>query len=256
MLTLDGKRWGSSATNCKASTASWWKSLRTRMMTWGPRVRGGLTEGSMNDSPHTFSVGLACRGSVVLPVGEPPIVRENMPADNGPVTVHLFTGYRDIGLGKPYPDGLRFEIWLPAADVSAAADHAQQIAGGLAEIAAFCANATVDPPTFGVAVDSTPGVTNRAAILAVDEPNATSTERQERYLPEAAFLEVVQAIIASPHGSRVARAIGQYGMALRYWRAGWHMLAMFHVNSACEALTPTVEQIHRERLNLDGGGAR
>ncbi|HWJ52183.1 MAG TPA: hypothetical protein VNT24_02265 [Propionibacteriaceae bacterium] len=84
-----------------------------------------------------------------------------IPADQGPVDVSLWTRQEDIGLDAPLPPETYMEVALAADDLDAAIAESGAVGTGLARMISCCLNALVPPPDPVLAYEFEPGLEKR-----------------------------------------------------------------------------------------------
>jgi hypothetical protein len=106
----------------------------------------------------------------------------------------------------------------------------------LLPVLALSANAAVKDPQVEVAFDSTVGVSERDYFQSY-VPGESGIVHFSRRVRREAVVALLEALGVSAESKRLRRAIGQYRMALDWWRQGLETLALAHLWMAVEALT-------------------
>lgn len=192
-------------------------------------------------------VFLSAGGAQLLPGQR--LLLQDLPADEGPVEVALATRYEDAGLTDLVPHELVLEVHVHAPDADAAVAAGGAVAGGLVAMVSLAVNAHVPPPEPHLAYESAPGLSRRR-FWQRDLPLQTGLPVPGRMLTDTVLFPLLQAIFASSETQRLARAVSQYHVALRYWTTAGRPLALAHLYMALEALGPAAERAERARLGL------
>ena len=165
----------------------------------------------------------------------------------GTVRTRAFTRWVTEG-SISVPRELVIEVKGRAGSLDEAGAKFSMIARPIANMIAFVANVRVGPIEAHLAFDSDPDITERQ-FLEVFLPDERGGFAQGRIIRRH-LLEVACPASASMtvDGSRVGRALRQYGLALREWYVGGEWLALSHLWIAVENLTEAV--LRRSKLEL------
>jgi len=153
-------------------------------------------------------------GTEVLP-GQQVELRQ-VPTDQGPVDVNLWTRHEDVGLAAPLPRETFFEVVLAAEDSDAAIAEAGAIGTGLATMISCCVNAFVPPPEPLLAYEAEPGL-ERRQFWQRYRPPADDELRPSRRVDVELLVPFMRASFSSPDAKRLGRAVSHYQVALNYW---------------------------------------
>jgi len=208
----------------------------------------------MNGVPETdnrsaFVLVYRCSGGARIRQGFDIRINQ-LPADDGTVTVRLLTRYEDAGFDTGVPRELLMEIWCAAQSAEEARTVCGPVAAGIAAILSFETNVTVDSPRLHIALDATPGQTRREFVQTYQD-DESGPLHPGRFVDADTFIAVLLAAHTTPHHSRLARAMSQYEAALRSWNTGGLVMVLAHLYMAAEALTKPIEQMKRDALGLN-----
>ncbi len=190
-----------------------------------------------------WRVVLLARGGVQLPPGQL-LELPGLAVESGVADVLLLTRYEDVGLAEPLPRELVLEVHCRARDAPHAVEQSAALAGELAVLLAFVVNAHVAVPVSQVAFEAAPGLDRRQFWQAYVELES-GLPHLTRLLEARLLFPFLKAVLTAPQRPRLARAIGQYVVALSHWTVPTRPLAMAHLYIALEALAPAVERLER-----------
>ena len=149
----------------------------------------------------------------------------------------------------PIPRELVFEFECNAESIDAAIAEIDNYVSGWAAIIAFAMNAPVGTPQVVQALDVTPDLHERSIREYVYQED-NGLPGPGRFIEPQLVGEVTLALHACFEEPRVARAVSQYEVALRYWTPNSLVLAAAHLYMACDALAPAIEESYRNRKSL------
>jgi hypothetical protein len=155
----------------------------------------------------------------------------------GQAMVRFRTRFSDNGFASPVPRELWAEVEGEAdCSLDEATNRYWNIANGFTPALAVITNGPVDDLTVDLAFDATDGQAEHAFFqnfLTFD----SGPLHHGRNLPVQEAMEVLGALEASPHKSRLLRAVAFYREALRYLKPGQETLFVVYLWMAVEALT-------------------
>lgn len=105
-------------------------------------------------------------------------------------------------------------------------------------------NAAIGDPEIEIAFDATPRKKNHEFFQSFI-PSETRNLNPARYVDCHSFVRTVENINTHPEAERIFRAMGQYRIALDYWKFGQETLTLAHLWMAVEAITPIL--VRKER---------
>jgi hypothetical protein len=202
----------------------------------------------MEPTPVAWRVVLLAAGGARVVHGQRLELRD-WPTEHGVAEVALSTRFEDVGLPEPLPRELVLEVRCQARDTGEAIERAAAAGANVAPLLSFAINAHVAVPTPYVAFEAEPGLTSRRfwqGHVALE----SGLPRVGRRLDESLLFPFLKAVLTSSERTRLARALGQYDVALHHWTVPARPLALAHLYIALEALAPAVERVERERLGL------
>ncbi|MDP9443749.1 MAG: hypothetical protein M3P83_05125 [Actinomycetota bacterium] len=195
-----------------------------------------------------WRVVLLARGGVQL-LPEQRLELRGWPAESGVSDVVLLSRFQDVGLAEPLPHELVLEVHCGARDAPEAVDRAAAIGGELAPLLAFAVNAHVAVPVPHLAYEEEQGLNRRRFWQGYVELES-GLPHVGRRLDERLLFPFLEAVLTASETPRLARAVGQYAVALSHWTMPARPLALAHLYIALEALSPAVERVERQRLGL------
>jgi hypothetical protein len=163
-----------------------------------------------------------------------------------PTSISVRTVWFNRDVGDPMPTELEFTINLHADDVDAAVGAAMPMATSYAAMIAFTTNVAVGTPRMIVAYEITPGLDRRPIVFAHRGPRGEDVTLG-RWIEPTEVQAIVEGVHRQVDEPRIARAFGQYEVALRYWSDEQRVLSLAHLYMAIEALTRVVGGAERER---------
>jgi hypothetical protein len=161
-----------------------------------------------------------------------------------------YTRYEDLGKAVPAPRELIIDVTCRAHSLDEAVHFSFSAAAGFVNLLAFTANVTVGRPRPYLAFDISPGIERRAFRQYYMAPEF-GIPNPGRWVDIEQFGTVTASVAVSPHTERASRAVVQYAEALRNWNQYSLVMVLAHLYIACEALTPSIELLHRDRLGLN-----
>jgi hypothetical protein len=171
----------------------------------------------------------------------------SVPDCQGAVRFRTRTRWVNEGHEAPLPRELWIEGRGPAPSLDLAVSRFTAIARYLTTLIAFTANTQVGTPEAHIAFDATNGERDRD-FLEVFLPDERGHPSEGRLVQIAELTAVFAGLDSVEDAGRVARALDQYGLALRYWYFGGEWLALTHLYMAVETLTKAVV---RHRCKVD-----
>ena len=190
---------------------------------------------------------LAAGGTELLP--DQRLLLRQVPMEPEPVDVVLATRYEDAGLSALLPRELVLEVHLLAEDADAAIGAAGAAAGGVVALVSFAVNAFVAPPEPHLAYEAAPRLLRRR-FWQREVDLQRGVPRPRRQVDETLLFPLLEAFFRAPETDWLGRAASQYHVALSHWTTSGRPLAMAHLYTALEALSPATERAERQRLGL------
>ncbi len=145
------------------------------------------------------------------------------------------------------------DLWVDARGQASSLEEAVtcfgKAAAELVSVIAFSANAAVGDLEPEVAFESTPSISKRIFVQSM-LPNERAIVHARREVDVDMTRALVEAIENHSEKERIARAIGQYCLALRHWRWGHETLATSHLFMGIEALAKAVARYRQATSGL------
>lgn len=188
----------------------------------------------MSTSPSSFTSVLRARSAVRLNEGEG--FELSIDIGGGPRLVRFFSYYEQLESVGSVPRYLSLEVEGPAESLDDALTAFIYTAGPVTNVLSTATNAAVGDLALELCYDITPGQTEHDFFQQfLDEESGLPVNSRR---PDVdAFLQLLEAISASPSRDRLFRASNQYQMALQHYFPGHEILALAHLWMSVEALT-------------------
>lgn len=182
-----------------------------------------------------FTVVMRGPSAVVFRQDEP-LRALNYPSSAGPVDIVYQSRWVKTGPMVTVPGHLWVEVRGKGASLEESLVPFANAGFALLPMLSLSANAAIRDPELEVALDSTPGISERDYFQAYvsSESGVLSTGR---LISVHATVALLDAIRQHPDGERLRRAANHYRLALHSWRLGREVLSLAHLWMAVEALT-------------------
>jgi hypothetical protein len=174
----------------------------------------------------------------------------NVGLEPGPVQMRVRTRFTDEGHEAGVPRELFIEMRGPAAGMNLAIDTFGPFAAAVANVVAFSTNVAVHPIELYVAVDATPGLTEREFSQQYG-PLESGFIGQGRAIHAQATGELFQLVASGgPELNHLGVALHHYAVALTRWETGGEAFVLNHLYTAAEALEKTIKAQESAALGI------
>lgn len=166
-----------------------------------------------------------------------------------PVDILFRTEYRSDGYDALIHRDLLVEATGSASSLELAIEALSAVGQTIANVLAFCTNASISDLQVHLAYDCSIGV-NERAYFQTFKPGEYGLPRMSRIIDCDVATTTFKALGTHSENARITRAIGQYFMALSNWQPGREIMSLAHLYMGVEAITKAVLREEKKRNGL------
>lgn len=207
-----------------------------------------MTNDSPNNNEKEFVVVYRASSASIFEPNN--FLRVNFPFENKYAVLTFRTRYKDLKLEHPLPG----DLWVDARGRTSSLEKAAVIFGkaatGILNPIAFSTNAAIGDLDLELAFENTPSISKRPFLQSM-LPDEWTIINIRRIINVEMTRSLMDAIQKHSEKERIIRAINQYNLALRFWRAGYETLATEHLFLGVEALTKAIIRHNQTTLGLN-----